>query len=523
MSESDSAGTLLQTSGVRPGADSGPILLTGATGYVGGRLLRVMEEKGWSVRCMARDPARLASRVGPRTEIVAGDVLDPASLEAALAGVRTAYYLVHSMGAAGSFEEMDRKGAANFGRAAREAGVGRIIYLGGLGEGATRLSSHLKSRQEVGEILRSSGPQVIELRASIVIGSGSLSFEMIRALVERLPIMVTPRWVAVRAQPIAISDLLAYLVAAAEHPLDGSRIVAIGGAEQVSYGEIMKEYARQRRLRRLMIPIPLLTPHLSSLWLGLVTPLYARVGRKLVDSLRHPTIVQDESALRLFPIRPIGVAEAVRAALRNEDREFAETRWSDALSAAGPHQGWTGRRFGSRIVDSRVVALPIDAASAFRPIRRIGGRTGWYYGDRLWSVRGAFDLLVGGVGIRRGRRDPEHLRVGDAVDCWRVERIEEDRRLRLAAEMRLPGRAWLEFEVREEREGDRVRSTIWQTAVFDPIGLMGILYWYLLYPAHQLVFAGMLRGIAASALAASRASGIRISRVREVDDAHLRP
>jgi uncharacterized protein YbjT (DUF2867 family) len=465
------------------------ILLTGATGYIGGRLLRALEAKQLRIRCLARMPLRLSGHVLPSTEILGGDCLDKRSLEVAMSGVHTAYYLVHSMGNAESFAEQDRTAAQNFAEAAEVAGVKRIIYLGGLGEGA--LSPHLKSRQEVGEILRGSKVSVIEFRASIVIGSGSLSFEIIRALVERLPVMVCPRWVSVAAQPIGIEDLVNYLMGALDLPAQGSRIIEIGGPDQVSYRDIMNEYARQRGLRRVMISIPVLTPRLSSLWLGLVTPVYARVGRKLIDSIRNKTVVNDPSALALFAIKPMSLGEMIHRALQNEDSEFAMTRWSDALSSSGLDQSWGGVRFGNRIVDSREVTIEASPEAAFRPIRRIGGRNGWYYGDGLWVFRGFLDLMLGGVGLRRGRRHPDALVVGDAVDFWRVEEIEPDRRLRLRAEMKLPGRAWLEFEVLPRGS----KSLIRQTAIFDPIGLAGLTYWYILYPMHKLIFAGMLRCI----------------------------
>jgi uncharacterized protein YbjT (DUF2867 family) len=471
------------------------ILVTGATGYVGGRLVGSLERQGLPVRCLARRPEHLRARVASTTEVVRGDVLDRASIDAALAGIDVAYYLVHSMGSTDAFEANDRLGAEHFGAAARAAGVRRIVYLGGLGEDRSDLSSHLRSRHEVGAVLRASGVPVVELRASIVIGSGSLSFEMVRALVERLPVMVTPRWVAVRAQPIAVGDLLRYLVAARDVAIEGSPVFEIGGADRVSYGEIMAEYARQRGLRRLMIPVPVLTPHLSSLWLGLVTPLYARVGRKLVDSIRHETVVRDDTAARVFGIRPTGIRDAIAAALRNEDAEFAVTRWSDALSAGGSTREWDGVRFGSRLVDSRAVRVPVPPAAAFAPIRRIGGRTGWYYADWLWDLRGFLDILVGGVGDRRARRDPNDLRVGDTLDWWRVERYEPDRLLRLYAEMKVPGRAWLEFEVTPDGDGAIIR----QTASFDPVGLSGLAYWWGIYPLHQLVFRGMLAAIARAA------------------------
>jgi uncharacterized protein YbjT (DUF2867 family) len=454
------------------------------------------------VRCFARRPEFLADRVGPKTEVVEGDVLREESLPPALKDVHTAYYMVHSMGSASreGFEVQDRLGAQNFARAALAAGVRRIVYLGGLGDEDSDLSPHLRSRHEVGRALRASGVPVIEFRASIVLGSGSLSFEMLSALVERLPAMVTPRWVRVTAQPIAVNDLLAYLESALGLEMDESRIYEIGGAERVSYGELMREYARQRGLRRVMIPVPVLTPRLSSLWLGLVTPLYARVGRDLIESICHETVVRDERARRDFAIEPIGVEAAIASALANEDREFAETRWSDAISAGGTDPGlfgsYGGVRRGRRLVDSRECEVEVPPAEAFAPIRRIGGATGWYAYDSLWPVRGFIDLLIGVVGVRRGRPDPEQLRVGDTVDWWRVETYEPDHLLRLRAEMKLPGRAWLEFEVRPSDRG----STVRQTAVFDPTGLLGLLYWYGIYPLRAAVFRGMLAGIAWAAL-----------------------
>ncbi|MBM4193677.1 MAG: SDR family oxidoreductase [Gemmatimonadetes bacterium] len=472
------------------------ILLTGATGYVGGRLLPLLVGADWRVRCLTKQPERLASRVPPGVEVVRGDVLDSASLTPAMHGVEAAYYLVHSMGATGDFEAQDRIGADQFAAAARAAGVRRIIYLGGLGEEDAGLSAHLRSRHEVGERLRAHGVPVVELRASIIIGSGSLSFEMIRALVERLPVMVTPRWVRVKAQPIAIGDVLQYMCGALTLETgDLNLTIEIGGPEQVSYGELMREYARQRGLRRWMIPVPLLTPRLSSLWLGLVTPLYARVGRKLIDSLRHPTVVRNDNAMNLFPVRPVGVADAIASALRNEDSVFAQTRWSDALSAAGESRLWGGARFGNRLVDSRSTLVASPLSVVFDAVERIGGKSGWYYANWLWALRGWFDLLAGGVGMRRGRRDPQRVLVGDALDCWRVECIEPGQRLRLAAEMKLPGRAWLEFELQSRDDGTELR----QTATFDPLGLMGLAYWYAVWPLHQFVFEGMLRGIARAA------------------------
>ena len=468
------------------------IALTGATGYVGGRLLRVFHREGRRLRCLVRRPEFLSHRVPEGIEVVRGDVFDPDSLGVGLEGAESAYYLVHSMSDHGSFEEEDRRAARNFAEAARQCGVRRIVYLGGLGSDSDYLSPHLRSRQEVGEILRESGLCVIELRASIVVGSGSLSFEIVRALVERLPVMIAPKWVATPAQPIGIEDLLAYLAGALDLPAVESRIYEVGGADQVSYGDIMREYAAQRGLRRIIVPVPVLTPRLSSLWLTLVSPVYARVGRLLIDGLRNPTLVRDQTSLQDFAVRPMGIHQAIERALQNEDREFAETRWSDALSAGPGNRSWGGRRFGSRIVDSHSVAVKCSTENAFGPVRRIGGKTGWYYGNWMWRIRGLLDSFLGGVGLRRGRRDPEHVRVGDTLDFWRVETVEENKRLRLFAEMKVPGRAWLEFEVLPGAQGSVIR----QTAIFDPSGLSGLLYWYLLYPLHALIFRGMLRNIA---------------------------
>ncbi len=434
---------------------------------MGGELLKSLLAAGYSLRCLARRPDVLRAKKLSGLEVVAGDVLDRPSVRAAMTGVDTAYYLVHSMDSTESFEEQDRAAAQNFAEAARESGIRRIIYLGGLGHGAEKLSAHLRSRHEVGDILRSTSIPVVEFRASVVIGSGSLSFEMIRALVERLPVMIAPRWVSVAAQPIAIADLISYLLAALDLRLDGNKIFEIGGSDQVSYGGLMKEYAKQRGLKRLVISVPFLTPRLSSLWLGLVTPLYVRVGRKLIDSICHATIVEDQTALAFFIIRPRGFREAIAEALKSDGRHL--------------------------LMDSRTIHVTASPEDAFTPIRRIGGTQGWYYANWLWQARGLLDRLFGGVGLRRGLRDPDSLIVGDMVDFWRVEAIEPNHRLRLAAEMKLPGQAWLEFEV----TGDSTGSVIRQTASFDPKGLLGRAYWYSVFPLHQFVFGGMLQGIAA--------------------------
>ncbi|MFN0241801.1 MAG: SDR family oxidoreductase [Planctomycetota bacterium] len=482
-------------SGGLPRASSRLVLLTGATGYVGAHLLRTLESRGVPVRCLARRPAHMQGRVAASTSVAAGDLLDPASLSVALEGVDTAVYLVHSMGASGDFREQDRRAAHNFAHAARAHGVRRIVYLGGLGDDDAALSPHLASRHEVGRILLESGTQVVELRASIVLGAGSLSFELIRALVERLPVMITPRWVEVLAQPIAISDLIDFLVAAIDARFEDSRVIEIGGPERISYGGLMREYARQRGLRRLMIRVPVLTPHLSSLWLGLVTPIYARVGKKLVESMRHETVVRRPAPAAEFGLTTMNARAAIATTLRDEERAVLAARWCDAVSSARAPVQWKDARFGARIVDTRSVWVAASPAQAFAPIARIGGRTGWYGCGWLWRARGALDLVLGGVGMRRGRRDPSELRVGDPLDFWRVEEFEPGRRLRLAAEMKVPGRAWLEFEVEPETGGARIR----QTALFDPVGLGGLAYWYALLPLHAIVFRRMLHGIARSA------------------------
>jgi uncharacterized protein YbjT (DUF2867 family) len=438
----------------------GSILLTGATGYVGGRLLPALEACGRPVRCLARRPEFLAARVAASTEIVAGDLLDPGSVRAALGGIETAYYMVHSMGSKADFQAQDRRAAEMFGQEAKRAGVRRIVYLGGLGSGSD-LSPHLASRQEVGRILRT----------------------------------ITPRWVRVEAQPISIEDAIAYPVAALEAEGIESSIVEIGGADRVSYQEIMLQYARQRGLRRFFLPVPVLTPALSSLWLGLVTPLYARVGRKLIDSIRNPTVIESDRHLELFPsIQPRGIGESIAHALQQEDARFL-TRFSDSISSTGATDLWLEAGFGTRLIDSRQMKLSFSTERAFEPIRRIGGTAGWYYGDWLWQLRGIIDLLIGGVGLRRGRPRPEDLRPGDKVDFWRIEAIAPNRLLRLRAEMKLPGRAWLQFEVEPNGDG----STVRQTVIFDPCGLGGRLYWYALYPIHTLVLKGMLRGITSAA------------------------
>ena len=378
------------------------ILLTGATGYVGGCLLDELQRRGHTVVCLVRRPERLAGRTSATTEIIQGDAANPADLARACAGVEVAYWLVHSMEGGVDFERADRLAAERFAAAATAAGVRKIVYLGGLGADDDRLSPHLRSRQEVGSILRASGLDVIEFRASIIIGAGSFSFDLVRMLVERLPVMICPAWLATPTQPIAIADIVAYLVAAADLPSDGPRIFEVGGPDKVSYGAIMHEYARQRGLRRLMIPVPVLTPRLSGLWLKLVAPRYAKVGRKLIDGLKNPTVVTNDAARRAFPLVPRDLRTAVGEALRSEDAAFANRHWAEFADASPRRYGGTNE--GRVLIDHRHTVVAVSADKAFAAIERIGGANGWYACNWLWIVRGWIDRMLGGPGMSRGRR-----------------------------------------------------------------------------------------------------------------------
>jgi uncharacterized protein YbjT (DUF2867 family) len=472
------------------------VLITGATGYVGGRLVPRLLEAGYRVRCLVRDPSRLEGRPWlEQVEIVQGDVLKPETLPAAMAGAESAYYLIHSMSGSADFHRRDLAAARNFGKAAKDAGVGRIIYLGGLGDPHADLSQHLRSRQQTGEALLEAGVPVTRFRAAIIVGSGSVSFEMIRYLTERIPVMICPRWVFTRVQPIGVQDVLEYLVAALETPESVGQIIEIGGADVLTYGDMMLGYARVRGLRRFLLSVPVLTPRLSSYWVHWMTPIPAEIARPLIEGLRNEVVVQDDAARRLFPhIQPMDYQTAVHLALAHLDAGQVETAWSDALVTSRgdiPPVVLTIR--DGMIVEKRRQVVQAPAATVYRAFSALGGEQGWLYANWAWRLRGIVDRMLGGVGFRGGRRHPYEVRAGDALDFWRVEVVEPGRLLRLRAEMKVPGDAWLQFEVQPRAKEE---TLLVQTAFFAPKGLFGFLYWYLLYPIHGLIFSGLVRNLA---------------------------
>ncbi|MEV0588613.1 SDR family oxidoreductase [Nonomuraea sp. NPDC050310] len=477
-------------------------LVTGATGYIGGRLVPELLEAGHRVRCMVRSPGRLRDLPwAGRTEIATADALDPEATRAAMEGVEVAYYLIHTMGGGKGFAGADREAARVFAAAAQAAGVRRIVYLGGLsGEGA--LSPHLRSRAEVARIFLDAPVPAVVLRAAVIIGSGSASFEMLRHLTERLPVMTTPRWVHSRTQPIAVRDVLRYLRAWADVPDEVNRAFDIGGPDVLTYGEMMHGYAAAAGLPpRLIIPVPLLSPWLSSHWVGLVTPVPASIARPLVEGLRNETVCREHDIARYVPDPPeglIGFSLAVKLALQKIKEADVATRWTSASTPGAPSDplpsdpDWAG---GSLYIDRRTLTSDVAPEALWRVIEGIGGENGWYSLPTAWKLRGVLDRAVGGVGLRRGRRDPRRLRVGDANDFWRVEEIEPGRLLRLRAEMLVPGVAWLELGVRTE-DG---RTVYEQRAIFHPHGLFGHLYWWCLVPFHRVIFGRMPANLAAAA------------------------
>jgi uncharacterized protein YbjT (DUF2867 family) len=482
-------------------------LVTGATGYIGGRLVPELLAVGHRVRCLARSPEKLRDHPwAGDAEVVRGDVTDTESTAAAMRGVDVAYYLVHALGTGSDFEDTDRRAARIFGEQARAAGVRRIVYVGGLtpaGVPVEELSPHLRSRAEVGRVLLASGVPTAVLRAAVIIGSGSASFEMLRYLTERLPVMVTPSWVRTRIQPVAVRDVLRLLVGCARLPDDVSRAFDIGGPDVLTYRDMMRGYARVAGLpHRLIVPVPVLTPRLSSHWVGLVTPVPASIAKPLTESLRHEVVCREHDIARYVPDPPggpVSFEDAVRLALRNVREARVATRWSSAAvpgAASDPlptDPDWAG---GSLYTDRREQDVDATPEALWRVVEGIGGENGWYSFPLAWSVRGLLDRLAGGVGLRRGRRDASRLRAGDSLDFWRVEEIERGRLLRLRAEMRLPGLAWLELRVDTGPDGGTRYS---QRALFHPHGLLGHAYWWGVSPFHAVVFGGMARNIARTA------------------------
>jgi len=481
------------------------VLVTGATGYIGGRLVPLLIDRGDDVVVLVRNPDKLDPAIRSQVRVVQGDVGDLAAVAAAAEGADTACYLVPSMSSEEGFVDQDRRLAAAVREACARGGAGQIVYLGGLGrDDDPDLSPHLRSRHEVGHVLRAGTVPVTELRAAIIIGSGSASFEMLRALVEVLPVMVVPRWVtSTRCQPVAVRDVLHHLAGVQGDERAYGRILEVGGPDVLTYRQMMDAYAEAAGLaRRLILPVPVLTPRLSALWIQFVTPLPIGLARALVDSLINDVVVEDRDVRTLFPHEALGFRESVtRAISRVQDLDIP-TRWSGAgasEAAASPSPTdpvWAG---GTVLEDRREVLAPVGvtAAQVFAAASGIGGDRGWYVGDWLWGIRGFLDKLVGGVGTRRGRRHPDQLRVGEALDFWRVEAIEPDRLLRLRAEMKLPGYAWLEWVV--EPEGDRVRLR--QRARFVPQGLIGRAYWYALVPFHAFLFPRLARAVVERAAA----------------------
>ncbi|WP_226920809.1 SDR family oxidoreductase [Georgenia subflava] len=494
------------------GTDAPLALVTGATGYIGGRLVPELLAGGFRVRAMARHPDRLDDREWRlEAEVVRADASSADDLARAMQDVDVAYYLIHSLGTGRTFEKRDRQTARTFAVAARSAGVRRVVYLGGLHPRGEELSPHLDSRREVGEILLAGGVPVAALQAAVIIGSGSASFEMMRYLTERLPVMVAPRWIDNRIQPIAVRDVLRYLVGAASIPEEVSRTFDIGGPEVLTYREMMQRYAAVAGLPpRVVRSVPVLTPALASQWVGLVTPVPAGIARPLVGSLVHEVVADEDDIKQYVPDPPeglLGFDRAVELALARVHEFDVRTSWASAGTPGAPSDplpddpDWAG---GSLEVDERETVVAADRQTLWSVIEGVGGAHGWYSWRLGWAARGVMDRVFGGPGLRRGRRHPDELSVGDALDWWRVEKVEEGHLLRLRAEMRLPGLAWLELIADTDEAG---RTVFRQRAIYHPHGLAGQAYWWAVWPFHGVVFGGMQRNIATAAEEAARAAG----------------
>lgn len=477
------------------------ILVTGATGYIGGRLIPELLARGWKVRAAARSLEKLKARswaVHPGLELVQADLFDLSSMICACSGCSSAFYLVHSMNPEQKdFEEADRKAARHMAQAAAEAGMERILYLGGLGEDQPDLSKHLRSRAETAKILQSGKVPVTVLRAAMIIGSGSASFEILRYLVDRLPMMVTPRWVDTPSQPIGIRNVIDYLAGCLDQPQTIGQSFDIGGPEVLTYRRLMEIYAEEAGLAtRWIIPVPVLTPRLSSYWIHLVTPIPAALARPLAEGLRNPVICHDKRILELVPQKLLTCREAIHLALEGLKTQTIETHWTDAGKLPPVewlHQGdaqWAG---GTRLDDRQEILVQAPGQYVWEVVSQIGGEAGWYHADFLWRLRGFIDRIFGGVGLRRGRRSKFEIKVGDSLDFWRVLEVKSGECITLGAEMKLPGKAVLEFRLEPLSQS---QTRLIQTARFLPRGLMGIFYWYGLKLVHDYVFKGMIQKIA---------------------------
>jgi uncharacterized protein YbjT (DUF2867 family) len=470
------------------------ILVLGATGYIGGRLVPRLLAEGHSVRCLVRSPEKIAGKKAwSQVEILKGDVLHPESFGKTFEGIDLLFYLIHSMTGTGEqFERIDKTAAENVAMAAREHGIKRIVYLGGLGERSEKQSPHLRSRQQVGDILRTSGIPVTEFRAAVIIGSGSASFEMMHHLVNRLPIMICPRWVNVKTQPIGIDDVLTYLVESVNNTASAGQTIDIGAPEILTYKEMMLAVAKALKLKRYILPVPVLTPKLSSYWMNLITPIPISLARSLIESLRYETVCENRIALDLFTIKPTPFAETLKRALEKTQAGDLETKWTGASAPVSESDIDPSHLLSEK----QIVEVATTGENLFRVITSVGGENGWFYANWLWRLRGFLDKQLGGVGLRRGRRHASDLAIGEALDFWRVEDVQPGKRLLLRAEMKVAGRAWLEYEVEPLGPG---RSRLIQTAKFYPKGLKGLLYWFLLYPIHRVIFRGLAHAIASKA------------------------